>query len=240
MFDFAPPPGENGPMNLIPKKRIPALAGLLLCGLSLVFLPAFPAQAAGEFAWQSLSFDGGVDPILSGSIAGPIDGTPVPAPQMSQLENTGIDFHLRWSSQLASHLGLRFSVGYASFSPSLGFHGFSTLPLTVGATVPLFDPRISDEPVIPYLAVDLGPSFNSLPANQGNVGSVSFTADFGAGLLVPVTSTFSLYGEVLPTLIQGPVSANDPQTHTDVSSSIMWTLPILLGITYNFKIPHSS
>ncbi len=226
-------------MNLIRQKFVFVLTGLLMTGL-LVAGMSSAAVAAGEFAWQSLSFDGGVDPILSGSIAGPIDGTPVPATQMNQLENTGLDFHLRWSSQLAPHLGLRFSVGYASFSPSLGFHGFSALPLTVGATVPLFDPRVAQEPVIPYLAVDMGPSFNSLPANQGNVGSVSFTFDAGAGLLVPLSSSFSLYGEVLPTMIQGPISANDPQTRTDVSSSVMWTLPVLLGITYNFRMPHSS
>ena len=127
-------------MEFIPQKLVFALTGLLMAGLIIAERPA-SALAAGEFAWQSISFDGGVDPILSGSIAGPIDGTPVPATQMSQLENTGLDFHLRWSSQLAPHLGLRFSVGYASFSPSLGFHGFSALPLTVGATVPLFDPR---------------------------------------------------------------------------------------------------
>jgi hypothetical protein len=196
--------------------------------------------AAGEFAWQSLSFDGGVDPILGGSIIGMIDGTPVPSPEIGQIENTGIDFHLRWSSQLSPHLGVRFSVGYTSFSPSMGFHGLSALPLTVGLTFPLYDPREGGVAVIPYLATDIGPSFNSLPANGGNVGSVSFTADAGIGLLYPLSSTFSIYGEVLPTLVQGPIASNSPQTNTNVSSSVMWTLPVLLGITYNFRMPHSS
>jgi hypothetical protein len=219
-------------------RRSAILLALLLC--LFVALPSRTAQASGEFAWQSLSFDGGVDPILGGSIAGTIDGVPVPSPEIGQLENTGIDFHLRWSSQLAAHLGLRFSVGYTSFSPNMGFHGLSALPLTVGLTFPLYDPRNSNVPVIPYLATDFGPSFNSLPANGGNVGSVSFTADAGVGLLYPLSPTFSLYGEVLPTMLTGPIASNSPQTNTNVSSSVMWTIPVLLGITYNFRLPHSS
>lgn len=197
-------------------------------------------MAAGEFAWQSLSFDGGVDPILGGSINGVINGTPVPSSQIDQLENTGIDFHIRWSSQLAPHLGLRFSVGYSSFSPSMGFHGLSSLPLTVGLTFPLFDPREGTVPVIPYFATDIGPSFNSLSANGGNAGSVSFTADAGVGVLYPLSPVFSLYAEALPTLLQGPVASSNPQADTHVSSSVLWTLPVLIGITYNFKLPHSS
>ena len=212
--------------------------GLFLALLPLLF-GVSPANAAqdGPFSWQSLSFDGGVVPILSGPISGTIDGTPVPSQSLETLENTGLDFHLRWSSQLAPHLGLRFSVGYMAFAPSMGFHGLSSLPLTVGATVPLVDPRHDVGGIIPYLAADIGPSFNTLSANSGNAGSVSLTADAGAGALYPVSTLFSLYAEVLPTLILGPVSSQNLITGTHVSSGSMWSLPVLLGVTYNYGLP---
>lgn len=214
---------------------------LILSLVVLLSLSSWKESLADSvLAWQSLSFDGGVDPILSGSVTGTVNGTPVPASQINQLENTGLDFHLRWSSWLAPHLGARFSVGYASFAPSLGFHGLSSLPLTVGLTFPLFDPREGTVSVIPYLAMDLGPSFNSLPSNGGNIGSVSFTADAGVGGLYILNPSFSLYGEVLPTLTQGPIASNNPHNNTNVSSSVMWTLPVLVGVTYNFRMPHAS
>ena len=208
--------------------------------LSLLATLPGQSQAADPFDWQSVSFDGGIDPILAGSINGVINGVNVPSSQMSALENTGMDFHIRWNSQVLTHLGLRFSVGYTAFSPSMGFHGLSAMPLTVGVTVPYYDPRVAENTFIPYLAFDLGPSFNSLPANQGNVGSVSFTADFGVGVLYTFSDRLSFYGEVLPTLIQDPISSTDPQTRTNVSTSVMWTLPVLLGITYNFLVPQHS
>lgn len=231
------PETENVPMRSSSRERLlPALISAWL----LLTAPGTPALASSGFAWQSLSFDGGVDPLLSGPISGTISGTPVPSDSLVRLENTGVDFHLRWSSPLASHLALRFSVGYASFAPSMGFEGLSTLPLTVGFTVPLFDPRVSTAPVIPYLAADVGPSFNSLASGGGNVGSVSFTGDFGAGVLLPLSRRFSLYGEVLPTLISGPVSSDNPQVNTSVTSGILWSLPVLIGITYNFSGPRAS
>ena len=212
--------------------------GLCLFLLILLF-GASPARAAqdGPFSWQSLSFDGGVAPILSGPISGTIDGTPVPSQSLQNLENTGLDFHLRWSSQVAPHLGLRFSVGYMAFAPSMGFHGLSALPLTAGATVPLVDPRVATGGIVPYLAADIGPSFNTLSANSGNVGSVSLAVDAGVGALYPLSPQFSVYAEVLPTLIEGPVSSQNVNSGTNVSSGSMWTLPVMVGVTYNYGIP---
>ena len=239
--------GKMSPMYSAPKfqtvtgKKVGSHEGRLrvfLVLLTLLFGPS-PALAAdgGPFSWQSLSFDGGVAPILSGPISGTIDGTPVPSQSLENLENTGLDFHLRWSSQVAPHLGLRFSVGYMAFAPSMGFHGLSALPLTAGATVPLVDPRYATGGIIPYLAADIGPSFNTLSANSGNAGSVSLTFDVGVGALYPINPSFSVYAEVLPTLIQGPVSSQNVSTGTSVSSGSMWTLPILLGVTYNYGLP---
>ncbi len=221
-----------------PKGAAGHLLGLCLA-LLLLLLSASPARAGQDspFSWQSLSFDGGVVPILSGPISGTIDGIPVPSQSLGNLENTGLDFHLRWSSQISPHLGLRFSVGYMAFAPNMGFHGLSALPLTAGATIPLVDPRHATGGLIPYLAADIGPSFNTLSANSGNAGSVSLTVDAGVGALYPLSPSFSLYAEVLPTLIQGPVSSQNVTTGTSVSSGSMWTLPVMLGVTYNYGIP---
>jgi len=229
------------PFSRIGNWRGPTRALAFLLAFLFVFSMSPDTEAAeaadGVFSWQSLSFDGGVAPILSGPISGRIDGTPVPAPSLGDLENTGLDFHLRWSSQIAPHLGLRFSVGYMAFAPSMGFHGLSALPLTAGATVPLIDPRGATGGIVPYLAADIGPSFNSLSATSGNAGSVSLTVDAGIGAIYPFSQQFSIYGEVLPTLIQSPVSSQNVATGTSVSSGMMWTLPVFLGITYNYGIP---
>lgn len=226
------------PHHSLWKQHGPSGVSAFLLALLLLWSTGPNAHAADSaFSWQSLSFDGGVAPLLSGPISGTIDGTPVPSKSLVDLENTGLDFHLRWSSQIASHMGLRFSVGYMAFAPSMGFHGLSALPLTAGATVPLIDPRDATRGVIPYLAADIGPSFNTLSANSGNAGSVSLTVDAGIGALYALSRQFSVYGEVLPTLIQSPVSSQNVATGTNVSSGMMWTLPVFLGVTYNYGIP---
>jgi hypothetical protein len=217
---------------------------LLFMALPVAVLLSYPgsgALAASPFAWESISFDGGPDVPLAGSVSGTINSTPVPSPNFTDLENLGMDFHVRWGSYVLPHLGVRFSVGYQTFSGSQGFPGFSALPILVGVTTPLYDPRTVIRTVIPYLAADLGPSFNSLSTTLGNAGTVSFAADAGAGILYALTDKLSFYGEIVLSYTASPISikSSTPSTQSSLSSGPLWTMPVSIGVTYHFTTPGS-
>lgn len=209
----------------------------LLCVLSGPFQEAWADQ---PFSWQSVSFDGGPSVLLAGSVVGNLNGQPVPSTNLLNLENTGMMFHVRWGSYVLPHLGLRFSVGYESYSGSRGFPGLSAMPLTVGATVPLWDPRSGDRSVIPYFATDLGPSFNSISTNSGNAGTASFSVDFGGGVLYRMTDRVSVYGEAVVAYTDSPISTRGlAASGSTLSSGPLWALPIVFGVTYEFMTPGS-
>ncbi|EAY57727.1 MAG: protein of unknown function [Leptospirillum rubarum] len=211
-----------------------------LISLATVFLlsRAVPVLADQPFSWQSVSFDGGPAFLLGGSVSGFLNGKPVASTNLLDLENNGMMFHVRWGSYVLPHLGLRFSVGYETFSANRGFSGLSGMPLTVGATVPLRDPRSESHSVIPYFAADLGPSFNSLSTNAGNAGSVSFTADAGAGVMVRLSGRVSLYGEAVGTYVDSPISTRGlASSSSNLSSGPLWFLPVVFGVTYEFRTP---
>ncbi len=215
----------------------------LVLAVTLAFLLAGPLTAvqASPFAWQSVSFDGGPDFPLAGSVGGTFNNTPVPSPNFTDLENIGMDFHVRWGSYVLPHLGVRFSIGYQTFSGSQGFPGFSAMPILVGVTSPLIDPRTTVKTIIPYLAADLGPSFNNLSTSLGNAGTVSFAVDAGAGVLYAVTDQLAFYGEIVLAYTASPIStkAITPNSQSNLSSGPLWTLPVSFGVTYHFTIPGS-
>ncbi|MHB8543649.1 MAG: hypothetical protein ACYC9S_06565 [Leptospirales bacterium] len=199
------------------------------------------ARADQPFSWQSVSFDGGPSVLLSGSVVGTLNGQPVPSTNLLNLENTGMMFHVRWGSYVLPHLGLRFSVGYETYSGSRGFPGLSAMPLMVGATVPFWDPRNGGHPVIPYFASDLGPSFNSIATNSGNAGTVSFSVDAGGGLLYRMTDRVSLYGEAVVAYTDSPISTRGlASSASNLASAPLWTLPVVFGVTYEFRGPGSA
>ena len=232
---------------IAPTRRSPAFC-FLRKWVILFFVPGClslawvsRSEADQPFSWQSVSFDGGPAFLLGGSVEGVLNGKPVESTNLLDLENTGMMFHVRWGSYVLPHLGLRFSVGYETFSANRGFSGLSGMPLTVGATVPLWDPREVERHIIPYFAADLGPSFNSLSTNSGNAGSVSFTADAGAGLMYRINDQFSLYGEAVATYIDSPISTRGlASSSSNLSSGPLWTLPVVFGVTYEFRTPGSA
>lgn len=214
--------------------RIVVAFGLLLGHLQ-------ESRADQPFSWQSVSFDGGPSVLLAGSVLGTLNGQPVPSTNLLDLENTGMMFHVRWGSYVLPHLGLRFSVGYETYSGSRGFPGLSAMPLTVGATVPLWDPRRGGHMIIPYFATDLGPSFNSISTNSGNAGTASFTMDWGGGVLYRMTDRVSLYGEAVAVYTDSPISTRGlASSASNLSSSPLWSLPVVFGVTYEFRGPGSA
>lgn len=226
------------PSILRTKKCVLTLFFLISFGTVLLFSRAMPVMADQPFSWQSVSFDGGPAFLLGGSVTGFLNGKPVASTNLLDLENNGMMFHVRWGSYVLPHLGLRFSVGYETFSANRGFSGLSGMPLTVGATVPLWDPRSENHTVIPYFAADLGPSFNSLSTNAGNAGSVSFTADAGAGVMVRLNGRVSFYGEAVGTYVDSPISTRGlASSSSNLSSGPLWFLPVVFGVTYEFRTP---
>lgn len=209
--------------------------------IALLLGGPLPGVYAAPFSWQSVSFDGGPDFPLAGSVGGSFNNTPVPSPNFTDLENIGMDFHVRWGTYVLPHLGLRFSVGYQTFSGSQGFPGFSAMPILVGVTSPLTDPRDTVGKFIPYLAADMGPSFNNLSTDVGNAGTVSFTFDAGGGVLYAVTDRLSFYGEIVLDYTASPIStkALTQSSQSNLSSGPLWTLPVSIGVTYHFKTPGS-
>lgn len=235
--DWFPVPTRRFPAFLLLRKWL--VFSFVAGCLTLVWVPR--SHADQPFSWQSVSFDGGPAFLLGGSVTGFLNGKPVESTNLLDLENNGMMFHVRWGSYVLPHLGLRFSVGYETFSANRGFSGLSGMPLTIGATVPLWDPRAVERRIIPYFAADLGPSFNSLSTNSGNAGSVSFTADAGAGVMYRINDQFSLYGEAVGTYIDSPISTRGlASSSSNLSSGPLWTLPVVFGVTYEFRTPGSA
>ncbi|MCL5259875.1 MAG: hypothetical protein M1532_04535, partial [Nitrospirae bacterium] len=106
-------------------KRFSLSSFLILFATVVLFARVTPAKADQPFSWQSVSFDGGPAFLLGGSVTGFLNGKPVASTNLLDLENNGMMFHVRWGSYVLPHLGLRFSVGYETFSANRGFSGLS-------------------------------------------------------------------------------------------------------------------
>ncbi len=225
---------------LLPESRIRTFL-FRLVPLLVVLLGGFQeAHADQPFSWQSVSFDGGPSFLLAGSVSGTLNGQSIPSSNLLNLENTGMMFHVRWGSYVLPHLGLRFSVGYETYAGNRGFPGLSAMPLTVGATIPLWDPRSGERKIIPYFATDLGPSFNSISTNSGNAGTASFNVDAGGGVLYRMTDRVSIYGEAVLAYTDSPISTRGLSSSASfLSSGPMWTFPVVFGVTYEFRTPGS-
>lgn len=202
----------------------------LLFGLAAVALIALPASAAGPYG---LSFSGAGIPFVSGDA-----GTGIGAPEYGDAFGTGWGFRIEPYFDFTPTLRGQIGVTYQSWSgenfQGVEFDDLKLWAIYVGGKYRF----LPGSAFRPYLVADIGyANLDSVDVSITGLGSLpywdstgTYLVDFGAGAEWMVSPNLGIFIDVRGQVFGKPDAMLTPIAEADPG----WSLPISLGLNYNF------